>query len=145
MEANLVPLMILLTAILLPAVASPFYAFWRARRNVAWNVVNAAFVLQHASRDLRRELDAEIQSLLPTHGLRPESFARAGPAVRLAMYSMAMQRQGVQPPGSGKPFYPLSSPYLARSAKKHILMVRFLVEAEHRVSLKELDGISPSA
>ena len=145
MEASLVPVMIVLTAILLPAVAYPFYAFWRARRNVAWNVVNAAFILQHASADLRRELDAEVQSLLPTQGLRPESFARAAPEVRLAMYSMAMQRKGVQPPGSGKPFYPLSSPYLARSAKKHILMVRFLVEAEHRVSLKELDGISPSA
>ncbi len=145
MEASLVPIMLVLTAILLPAVAYPFYAFWRARRNVAWNVVNAAFILQHASADLRRTLDAEVQSLLPIHGLRPESFARAAPEVRLAMYSIAMQRQGVQPPDSGKPFFPLSSPYLARSAKKHILMVRILVEAEHRASLRDLDGISPSA
>lgn len=145
MDATLVPIMIVLTAILLPAVAYPFYAFWRARRNVAWNVVNAAFILQHATADLRRTLDAEVQSLLPIHGLRPESFVNAAPEVRLAMYSIAMQRQGVQPPGSGKPFCRLSSPYLARSAKQHISMVRFLVETEHRVSLKDLDGVSPSA
>lgn len=133
--------MVVLTAILLPAVAYPFYAFWRARRNVAWNVVNAAFVLQNAGPDLRRELDSEVQSLLPSHGLRPDSFPRAAPEVRLAMYSIAMQRRGVQAPGTGKPFYPLSSPHLARSAGKHILMVRFLVEAEHGVSLKELEGL----
>jgi hypothetical protein len=145
MDFKLIPLMIVLTAVMLPAIGYPFFAFWRAKRRIAWNVVNAAFILQNATPDLRRGLDAEVQSLLPTYGLRPESFARAAPEVRLAMYSMAMQRQGVQPPGSGKPFHPMSSPYLARSAKKHIVMVRFLVEAEHRVSLKELDGISPSA
>lgn len=139
MDATLIPLMILLTVILLPAVAYPFYAFWRARRNVAWNVVNAALVIQTAGPDLRQALEAEVQSLLPAHQMTREAFARATPEVRLAMYSIAMQRRGIEPPGPARHFYPLSSPYLARSAKKHVRYVRFLVESERALRLEVLD------
>ncbi|MGE5154968.1 MAG: hypothetical protein ACM3ST_13255 [Bdellovibrio bacteriovorus] len=144
MDSKLVPLMIVLTAVLLAAIAYPFYTFWRDRRRVAWNVVNAAFVLKTASPDLRRELDGSVQTLLPTHRMSPEAFAHAEPEVRLAMYSIAMQRMGLQPPGTGRPFYALSSPFLARSARNHILFVRCLVESEQRVSLEELDRPSLS-
>jgi hypothetical protein len=77
--------------------------------------------------------------------MTPESFARAAPEVRLAMYSIAMQRRGIQPPGPARHFYPLSSPYLARSAKKHIRYVRFLVESEQALRLEVLDeGSTPT-
>ena len=144
MDAKLIPFMILLTAILLPAVAYPFYSFWRARRRAAWNLVNAALVLQTAEPELRQALDAEVQSLLPAHRLTPQAFTRAAPEIRLALYAMAMQRKGVRPPGAGRPFYPLSSPYLARSARTHIPFVRIVVESEHKVRLTELDRISVS-
>lgn len=140
MDAKLIPIMILMTAILLVAVGYPFYAFWSARRKVAWNVVNAALILQTCTREERQALDAEVQALLPSQRLTPERFAQVPNEVRLALYSMAMQRRGMRPPGSGKPLYPLTSPYLARSAKKHIPFVRISVESEHRLSLTELDG-----
>lgn len=139
MDATLIPLMILLTVILLPAVGYPFYAFWRARRNVAWNVVNAALVMRTAGPDLRQALEAEVQSLLPAHRMTRESFAHAPPEVRLAMYALAMQGRGIQPPGPARRFYPLSSPHLARSAQKHIRYVRFLVESEQALRLEVLD------
>lgn len=103
MDSKLVPLMIALTAVLVAAIANPFYTFWRDRRRVAWNVVNAAFVLKTASPDLRRELDGSVQTLLPTQRMGPESIAHAQPEVNLAMYSIAMQRMGLQPPGTGDP------------------------------------------
>jgi hypothetical protein len=145
MDAKLIPIMLLLTVVLLPAVAYPFYAFWRARRRVAWNVVNAALILQTATPEQRRALDAEVRSLLPALRLTPERFAGAAPEIRLALYAMAMQRKGLQPPGSGRPFYPLNSPHLARSAKGHIPYVRIYVESEHKLTLTELDRAPTAA
>lgn len=145
MDAKLIPSMILLTVILLPAVAYPFFAFWRARRRVAWNVVNAALILHSSGREELQTLDAEVQALLSEQRLTPGCLAGMPTEVRLALYSMAMQRLGMKPPGSGKPLYPLSSPSLARSAKTHIPLVRIFVESEHKLTLTELDRISNPA
>lgn len=137
--------MIALKAVLLLGIAYPFYSFWRSKRQVAWNVVNAALVLQGASPDLLKELDSEVKALLPVHRLNPKSFAGLAPEVRLALYSIAMQRRGIQPEGSGEQLRSLSSPFLARSAKTQIQMVRYQVESNRKVRLTELDGLSTSS
>jgi hypothetical protein len=139
MNPSIIPLMIALTALLIVGLAYVVYTFWRFKHVVASNVVNAALVVQTASPELRREIDTAIEAILPAHRLNPESFARLSPEVRFALYSIALRRMGIRPPGSDKPFYPLSSPQLARSAGTQILFVRTQVESEHKVKLTELD------
>jgi hypothetical protein len=139
MNPSIIPLMIALTALLIVGLAYVVYTFWRFKNAVASNVVNAALVVQTAPPELRREIDTALEAILPAHRLSPESFARLSPEVRFALYSIALRRKGIHPPGSDKPFYPLSSPQLARSAGTQISFMRHQVESEHKVKLTELD------
>lgn len=145
MDAKIIPLMAALSVLLIAGMGYVFYTSWRSLQRIAWNVVNAVLVLKDASPDLVREIDSAVEAVLPELGMTPDSLQRLAPAVRYAVYSIAMQRGGIQPPNALKPFYPLSSPYIARAAKNQIRMVRYDVESEQKVRLTELDQVSDLA
>ncbi len=140
MDDKLVPLMVALTLVLLAAVAYAWGAFWRTRRNVARNVVHAALTRRHLDAAQRAEVDRVARELLTGMRVKPEAFGAQPPVVRFALDAMAMRQLGIQPVGLSQPFSVLESPYLARSARQHIRVVRFHAENAHGVTLSELDA-----
>lgn len=145
MDGRIIPLMIAMTAVLILGMGYVAYTTWRSLQAIAWNVVNAAFVLEKANPNLRRRLDAAAEGLLPEFRMVPGSLGKLAPEVRLGLYAIAMQREGMQPSGSGRGFSKMSDPHLARSAKRQIRFVRYLVESEHKLRLTELDAIAEPA
>lgn len=139
MDEKLVPFMVLLSAVLLVAVVTSGVAFWRRRRNIARNVVHAALTQRALDAAQRTEVDSAALELLAGLRVKPDAFASQPPVVQFALKSMAMRRLGIAPVGLSRPFSALDSPYLARSVRQHIRVVRFHVENAHGVSLTELD------
>lgn len=144
MDDKLVPFMALLSAVLLVAVLTSGFAFWRRRRNVARNVVHAALTQRQLDAARRAEVDRVALDLLAGLRVRPDAFASQPPVVQYALKAMAMRRLGIRPVGLTKPFSALDSPYLARSVRQHIRVVRFHAENAHGVTLSELDASPPA-
>lgn len=139
MDDKLIPMMIWMLVIVLAGAGYAAFSFWKSRRGVAWNVANAALTLRTLNAGQRAAVEQSVSELLPGIRMEPSTFQAAPPAVRLAVYSMAMQRQGVPPYDAAHPFRPLGSPHLARSAGKHIDTVKILVELKHGINLTELE------
>jgi hypothetical protein len=139
MDDLLVPWMTGLTVLLLGGTAYAFGSFWRARRAVAWNVVNAALTLRSMPPEQVQALEQAVLDMLPGTSFGPKAFQNATPVVRLAFLSMAMHKQGVPPFDADRPFRPINSPHLARSATSHVVAVKTLVELKHGVRLTELE------
>ncbi len=139
MDDKLVPLMVLLLAVFLAWVLYSGFAFWRRRRVIAWNVVQAALTRRHLAPEQMAEVDGAVREVLADLRMTPAALARAPVAVRFAVDSMAMHRLGMVPFGNVRPFGPLRSPHLARSVAQHIRVVRFRVENRHNLRLTELD------
>lgn len=142
MDDKLVPFMAALFALLLLGVGYAGFAYWRTRRGVAWNVVNAALALRTLDAEQRRTLDRAVMDALPGFRMSPQAFEQALPVVRLALYSIVMQRLGIAAPDPARPFRPLASPQLARSVGSHLRVARFHAETAHGVQLSELDAAS---
>ena len=145
MDDKLVPFMALLSAVLLVAVLYSGFAFWRRRRNVARNVVHAALTQRQLDAAQRAEVDRVALELLAGLRVRPDAFASQPPVVQFALKAMAMRQLGILPVGLSRPFSALGSPYLARSVRQHIRVVRFHAENAHGVTLSELDAPAASA
>ena len=71
--------------------------------------------------------------------MRPEAFASQPPVVQFALQAKAMRSLGIAPVGLQGGFPRLDSPYLARSVRQQIRVVRFHAENAHGVQLTELD------
>jgi hypothetical protein len=139
MDAKLVPFMVGLTLLVLVGTGYAVYSFWRGRRIVAWNVVNAALTMRSLDAGRQRQVEQAAHDLLPGYRMTEEAFRSLAPAVRYALYSMAFREMGIAPVEASQPFRKLDSPYLARSSTEHIRFVRILMEGQHGVSLTELD------
>jgi hypothetical protein len=139
MDESLVPMMAGLMVLLLGGTGYAFWTFWRARRAVAWNVVNAALTLRGMAPEQVQALEQAVLDMLPGTSFGPKAFQNATPVVRLAFLSMAMHKQGVPPFDPDRPFRLLNSPHLARSATSHVVAVKTLVELKHGVRLTELE------
>lgn len=140
MDNKLVPLMGMFLALFLGWVAYAGFSYWRTRRAIAWNVVQAALTRRHLSAEQAIAVDGAVRQLVMSLGMKPETFASAPAVVKCALDAMAMHRLGVPPVGAARPFSPMRSPHLARSVGQHIRVVRFQVENRHAVRLTELDG-----
>jgi len=148
MDDKLVPFMAVLMLALLAGVAYAVFAYWRARRAVAWNIVNAALTWRGLSAGDMRSVEQAVIGMLPGMRMQAQSFHEAGPEIRYALLSMAMHRLGTEPFDKARPFHRLNSPNLARSVGNHIRVVRFRAEMKYGLELKELDapvGVAISA
>jgi len=139
MDDKLVPFMVALLVLLLAWGVVSMVSFWRTRRALAWNVVHAAWTRRQLSAAQVEAVDAAGQELLAALRMNPQTFASAPAAVRFALDAMAMQKLGIAPSGTPRPFGVVHNPQLARSVAQHIRVVRFHVENQHGVRLTELD------
>lgn len=139
MDDKLVPLMVLLSVVLVAGVVVSLVSAWRRRRNVARNVVHAALTRRTLDAARCAEVDRAATGLLIGLRVRPEAFASQPPVVQFALQAMAMRSLGIAPVGLQGGFPRLDSPYLARSVRQQIRVVRFHAENAHGVQLTELD------
>jgi hypothetical protein len=143
MDSPFVKFMAVLTLVLAAGVGYAVYSLHRTRREVAWNVVNAALALRRMSAEQISRLENVVLETLPETGIKADAFLQSAGPVRLAFLSMAMYRQGIEPVDASHPFRPLRSAFLARSVGPQLAIARMTAEAAHGVTLTELDVVKP--